>query len=214
MMRVLVLADSAIARAGLEAMLRDDRRFEPVGRGGAFGNFARTTLLSTGSHPDVILAEISDKRHLSSLLAPAEEAGGPPFVLLVDDVTRNEFLRALSGGARAILRRNATPPEIFAALEAAAAGLTAIATDELDLFLPVANAAGREDEPALDALSTREAQVLALMAQGLANKIIADRLRISEHTVKFHVSSILAKLGAASRTEAVTRALRDGLLVI
>ena len=214
MMRVLVLADSAIARAGLEAMLRDDGRFEPVGRGAALGNFAQVALVSTAAHPDVILAEISDKPRLSPLRAPAEEAGAPPVVLLVDDLTRNELLRALSAGARAVLRRHATPPEIFAALEAAAAGLTAIGSDELDLLLPVANAAGREDEPALDALSPREAEVLALMAQGLANKNIADRLHISEHTVKFHVSSILAKLGAASRTEAVTKGLKDGLLVI
>lgn len=214
MMRVLVLADSAITRAGLEAMLRDDGRFEPVGRGATFGNFARSALLNTGSHPDVILAEISDKRRLSSLIAPAEEVGGPPLVLLVDDLSRSELLRALSAGAHAVLRRDATPREIFGALEAAAAGLTAIDADELDLLLPAANAADRRDEPALETLSAREAEVLALMAQGLANKNIADRLHISEHTVKFHVSSILAKLGAASRTEAVTKGLRDGLLII
>jgi two-component system, NarL family, response regulator YdfI len=214
MTRVLVLADSAIARAGLEAMLRDDGRFEPVGRGATLENFTRTVRVSAGAHPDVVLAEIADRRRLSSLMTPAEETGGPPLVILVDDVTRSELLRVLGAGVRALLRRDSTPAEIVAALEAAAAGLTVIGADELDLLLPAAAARGQEDEPALDALSAREAEVLALMAQGLPNKIIADRLRISEHTVKFHVSSILAKLGAASRTEAVTKGLRDGLLVL
>jgi two-component system, NarL family, response regulator YdfI len=214
MTRVLVIADSAVARAGLETMLRDDGRFEPAGHGATFGDLARSGLLGTGSHPDIILAEISDRSRLSSLIPAAEEAGGAALVLLMDDVRRNELLRALSSGVRAVLRRDATPQEIYAALEAAAAGLTTVGPDELDLLLPVAITAAPEDEAALDALSTREAEVLALMAQGLANKNIADRLHISEHTVKFHVSSILAKLGAASRTEAVTRGLKDGLLVI
>ncbi len=123
-------------------------------------------------------------------------------------------MRALHAGARAVLPRDAQPAEVSAAIEAAAAGLTAFGPDELDLLLPAANSFEIEHEPALEALSERETEVLALMAQGLANKNIADRLNISEHTVKFHVSSILSKLGASSRTEAVTKGLRDGLLVI
>ncbi len=123
-------------------------------------------------------------------------------------------MRALHAGARAVLPRDAQPAEVSAAIEAAAAGLTALGPDELDLLLPAANSSEIEHEPALEALSAREVEVLALMAQGLANKNIADRLNISDHTVKFHVSSILSKLGASSRTEAVTKGLRDGLLVI
>ena len=122
-------------------------------------------------------------------------------------------MRALHAGARAVLPRDAQPAEVSAAIEAAA-GLTAFGPDELDLLLPAANSFEIEHEPALEALSERETEVLALMVQGLANKNIADRLNISEHTVKFHVSSILSKLGASSRTEAVTKGLRDGLLVI
>jgi DNA-binding NarL/FixJ family response regulator len=111
------------------------------------------------------------------------------------------------------LPRDAQPVEIAAAIEAAAAGLTAFGPDELDLLLPAADT-DSDRETALEALSAREMEVLALMAQGLANKNIADRLNISEHTVKFHVSSILSKLAASSRTEAVTKGLKDGLLVI
>jgi NarL family two-component system response regulator YdfI len=90
---------------------------------------------------------------------------------------------------------------------------SAFGPDEFDLFVP-ASSAERNHEPSLEVLSAREIEVLALMAQGLANKNIADRLSISEHTVKFHVSSISSKLGAASRTEAVTRGFKDGLIVI
>jgi DNA-binding NarL/FixJ family response regulator len=213
MMRVLVVADSAIVRAGIETMLREDGRFEPVRNDISVGDLPRLRLLRSGSQPDVVLAEISEKRRLASL-DPREKEDSAPVVLLVDVVTRHELQRILGAGVRAVLRRDATPAEIFAAIEAAAAGLTAIGSDELDLLLPAGSGAVLEDEAALETLSAREAEVLALMARGLGNKNIADRLRISEHTVKFHVSSILSKLGAASRTEAVTKGLKEGLLVI
>jgi len=119
-----------------------------------------------------------------------------------------------AAGTRAVLPRDAKPVEIFAAIEAAAVGLNAFGSEELNLLLPAVNRTEIEPRPALEALTAREIEVLALMAHGLANKDIADRLRISEHTVKFHVSSILSKLGVSSWTEAVTTGLRDGLLVI
>jgi two-component system, NarL family, response regulator YdfI len=213
MIRVYVLADSALVRAGLEAILRESGRFEAVSDETPAGHLARLPLLRSGSEPDVVLAEMAGKL-LSSLALPVDDAGSLPLVLLTDDASRSELMRALQSGARALLPRDARPAEILAAIEAAAAGLTAFGPDELDLLLPAANSTERAHEPALEALSAREIEVLALMAQGLANKNIADRLAISEHTVKFHVSSILSKLAASSRTEAVTKGLKDGLLVI
>jgi two-component system, NarL family, response regulator YdfI len=211
MIRVLVLANSAVVRAGLQAMLREDLRFDPVA-----GDFPITQLQRMAFEkpaPDVVLAEIAGKR-LSSLSPAPDSAESIPLVLLIDDVNRSELLRAIHMGARAVLSRTARPAEIFAAIEAAAAGLTAFGPDELDLLLPATNGVEPEDEIALEALSGREIEVLALMAQGLPNKSIANRLNISEHTAKFHVSSILSKLGASSRTDAVTRGLKAGLLVI
>jgi two-component system, NarL family, response regulator YdfI len=213
MIRVLVLADSAVVRAGLQAMLREDGRFEVVRGDFPLAELTRFSLLRSGSQPDVVLAEIASKRP-PSLSPPVDDAGSLPLVLLIDEVSRSELLRALHAGARALLPRDAQPTEIFAAIEAAAAGLTAFGPDELDLLLPAANSSDPDHEPVLEALSAREIEVLALVAQGLANKNIADRLHISEHTVKFHVSSILSKLAASSRTEAVTKGLRDGLLMI
>lgn len=82
---------------------------------------------------------------------------------------------------------------------------------------PSRSQSGRDDEelsfgPALEALTARELQVLRLLAEGLGNREIADHLGVSEHTVKFHLSAIFGKLGASTRTEAVRRALRSGLI--
>jgi DNA-binding NarL/FixJ family response regulator len=214
MIRVLVLSETAFARAGLKTILREDGRFEPVQRAIPIASLAQLSILTSGTAADVALAEIPDKRQLLSLAPSHEEAPTIPLVLLVNDLTRNELLRALSAGVRGLLRRDARPQEIFTAIEAAAAGLTAFGPEELELLIPSSISMDQVDEPALDALSQRETEVLALMAQGLANKNIADRLHISEHTVKFHVSSILSKLGAASRTEAVAKGLKDGLLFV
>lgn len=215
MIRVLVVAASAVVRAGLEDMLREDGRFQPVRRADAFDNFASLALLSAGSPADAILADVPDRRALAPFLAPAAETAGPPLVLLADDVARHDLQRALAAGARALLPRDAAPSEIFAALEAAAAGLVVFDADRLPLLLPAAGAADLDgDAPILDALSARETEVLALLAHGLSNKTIAGRLHISEHTVKFHVSAILSKLGAASRAEAVAKGIKDGLLVL
>ena len=204
MIRVLVIADSAVVRAGLEALLREDGRFEPVR---SDHGIQRLPLALSATHPEVILAETESRLRL------LESAGTIPVVLLTDELNRGDLLRVLRAGARAILRRDAQPAEILAALEAAAAGLTAFSPADLRFLLPAVNGGG-EEQGLVEALSAREAEVLALMSQGLANKNIADRLGISEHTVKFHVSTILSKLGASSRTEAVTKGLKDGLLVI
>lgn len=211
MIRVHVLADSAVVRAGLGAMLREGGRFEPILVDLPLVNPSRLTRLRSSSQPEVVLAEMGNRSTLASLDGAIPIA---PVVVLIDDVSRGDLLRALSRGVRAVLPRNASPAEIFAAVEAAAAGLTVLGDDELNLLLPAASEREGAPEQTLEALTAREIEVLVLMAQGLANKNIADRLAISEHTVKFHVSSILSKLGASSRTEAVTRGLKDGLLVI
>ena len=211
MIRVLVLADSAVVRAGLEAMLRQGGRFEPMLVDVPLVNLSRLTRLRSSSQPEVVLAEMGTLSNLASLDGTVPIA---PVVVLIDDVGRAELLRALYRGVRAVLPRDANPGEIFAAIEAAAAGLTVLGDNELNLLLPAASQSEAGSGQTLEALTAREIEVLVLMAQGLANKNIADRLAISEHTVKFHVSSILSKLGASSRTEAVTRGLKDGLLVI
>jgi len=116
---------------------------------------------------------------------------------------------ALAAGARGAVFRDAPAQRLAAALNAAARGLVVL---DAGLAAAVVRAApaGALDEP----LTPRELEVLALLAEGLANKAIAARLGVSEHTAKFHVNAILGKLGAGSRSEAIVRAARLGLVVL
>ena len=116
---------------------------------------------------------------------------------------------ALRSGVRAVLPRELSAAEMLAAVEAAAAGLVVMHPRELEALLPVAHPA-RKVEP----LSPREIEVLAMMAEGISNKEIAARMRISEHTVKFHVASVMGKLHAGTRTEAVMMGVRTGLIMV
>jgi two-component system, NarL family, response regulator YdfI len=201
--RALVIAASAMIRAGLEALVREDPRFQlidaVVHRNG-----------NVSSPADVVLAE-SDLENIARVLT---KAAGSPIVLITDELGRSDLRRVLQSGVRAVLGREAAQHEILAALEAVSAGLTALAPEQMDLLLPAAHD-NDESEPWLhEALTARESEVLSMLAEGTSNKEIATRLNISEHTAKFHVSSILAKLGAATRTEAVSRGVRQGLIVI
>lgn len=210
MIRVLVSAKSAIVRAGLESLIRADSRFEVVGAGYRDGDALRAARENS---PDVVLVEASEIS--AQLLAAIHEPGAPAFVLLLDPPTRSELRRLLTSGVRALLPRDAAPQEITAALEAASEGLAVMSQELLELLLPTTNGAVDRQELQLgEPLTAREAEVLAMMAEGAGNKEIAARLKISEHTVKFHVSAVLAKLGAATRTEAVSRGYREGLIVL
>jgi DNA-binding NarL/FixJ family response regulator len=130
----------------------------------------------------------------------------PTLALVRDEEAALELLRA---GALGVLLRGAEAERVLAALRTVAAGLGVFEPALLRTLL-AARAA-----PADSLLFTpREAEVLALMAEGLSNKLIADRLKISDHTAKFHVNAILNKLGAETRTEAVVSAARRGLLML
>jgi len=105
--------------------------------------------------------------------------------------------------------------EIVAAIEAAAAGLVVLDAAGVETFLTAPRPGSRgSSETLVEPLTRREVEVLQHVAAGLGNKEVATRLKISEHTVKFHVASLLGKLGAASRTEAVTLGIRHGLILI
>jgi DNA-binding NarL/FixJ family response regulator len=133
----------------------------------------------------------------------AELPGGTIVALVSDE---DGAARALSRGARGALLRDASAEKLSAALVACARGLVV-----LDETLPLV----RRDAPLdVGTLTPREHEVLQLLAQGLANKEIAYRLGVSDHTAKFHVNAILSKLAAQSRTEAVVKAARLGLIVL
>ena len=128
---------------------------------------------------------------------------------LVPDEAAGEL--ALAAGARGLLFRDAAPSPLLAALQAVARGL-AVFEPALSPVRPTPRATTPTTTP--EAPTPREREVLALRAEGLSNKAIADRLEISEHTAKFHVNAVLAKLGVQRRTEAVVRAARLGLVTL
>jgi len=191
--RLLIAAPAAVARAGLEALAASHPHFQLLG---AFADLASVEAL----RPDVVLAALPP----SEIAAPAN-GHAPVYVLLSDSAWTPDALRL---GVRALLARDASAAEIAAAVEAAAAGLAVLRPDELAPLLPAAAPAGPSH------LTPRELEVLRMMAEGAANKAIAFALDISEHTVKFHVASILAKLDAGTRTEAVAIGLRRGLVML
>jgi len=210
MIRVLIKASSPIARAGLESLLQAHSAVQVVGD--SFGD-ARWTR--GDSPPDVLLVEAETLADPAARKAMDWARAGGPVVLLVRNPAAEAVAVALRGGVKAVLPSGLAGQEIVAAIEAAAVGLVvldAIGTEALLRAPAAASSAG--SEALVEALTPRELEVLQLLAAGLANKEIASRLKISEHTVKFHVASIMGKLGAASRTEAVTLGIRHGLILI
>jgi len=134
----------------------------------------------------------------------------PPGVPLLALVGRPERARELvQGGARGALRRDASSERLTAASVAVAAGLHAF---DPETFVPLL--APSVAVPESDPLTAREREVLELVANGLSNRLIAQALGVSEHTAKFHVGSLLDKLSADTRADAVARAARRGLLTL
>lgn len=188
--RVWVLAQDPLARGGVAALVASEPGF-------------RVTALGLEAAPDqpphVVAWDVGPD------LAPLSTWDGPPVVALVaDEAAAGAALRA---GASGLLRRDAEGYQLGAALRAAAAGL-------VSLDPSFARALARPAAIPTEALTPRELEVLQLLAEGLPNKLVADRLAISEHTAKFHVNAVIAKLGADSRTEAVVKGIRAGWVVL
>jgi NarL family two-component system response regulator YdfI len=166
--------------------------------------------------PDVVVAEITGQdRTLPDEILKLSEEAPVAIVLLVDDANTERDLDALRNGVRAVLPRNMSSGGIVAAVEAAGVGLAVLLPEGLDNLLRESTVSHRAVSPPLvEALTPREIEVLGMMVEGWGNKEISTRLGISEHTVKFHVASIMGKLNASSRTEAVTSGIRHGLIML
>ena len=213
-LRVLIIADDPLARAGLAAVLADQPGLVICGRASSLDDLRAAVdlyrpdvlLWDAGWHPTPSLARLADL-----------EARVPVAILLPDEADAHQ---AWTAGARGLLRRDAEPSRIAAALAAAVHGFAVIEPDFAEALrssLPdraTSRSEGAGRAALVEPLTPRELDVLRLMAEGLPNKTIAARLKISEHTVKFHVNTILGKLGVASRTEAVVRATRLGLILL
>jgi len=191
--RVLITASSPLLRAGLESILRASPNI---------------SLIDSSGDPDVIIGDWDrsgeDLPHELLELVPTAAV-----VLLTDDTERAWMVEALRSGVRGVLPRDAAASQIISAIQAASSGLVVMQAEDVEGVL-----ASPRQPRSVESLSPREAEVLGMLAEGASNKAIAYRLGISEHTVKFHVTSIMTKLNAGSRTEAVTLGIRQGLIML
>jgi two-component system, NarL family, response regulator YdfI len=205
--RIAVAATSAVRRARLESIIRSQAEFHLAG---SFGTASSLMSFAGSSDLDVIVIDTDSIRDL--LLEPTSDAA---IVLLTEVTEARSISRLLSSGVRAILPRESDPDDVLSAIYASYDGLVLLSTPAAESLAAVYSDQPLEVESELsEEITARETEVLRMLAQGLVNKDIATRLGISEHTVKFHISSILDKLGASTRTEAVTQGIRRGLIPI
>jgi NarL family two-component system response regulator YdfI len=201
------VAAYASVRAGLHALLAGVDDFAVVGE---VGNSVELERVLPDVQPDVVIYDLSDAdRERIIEVVSGSEAG---LVVLGEERVGYRSLvgSSLSGWAY-LLKENAETTEIAGVVRGVEAGLIVL-DRSLSFMLHHTNETlyTQQDRDDGEPLTARELEVLQLMAQGLSNRLIAERLFISLHTVKFHVASILAKLGASSRTEAVTLGARRG----
>lgn len=203
MIRVLVVARSSVVRAGLESVVRSSSSLELAGA-------LDWSRVGSAEFPaDVVLLDAGDLE--SNRLPGLMEEFSTPIVLLAEPSDAALISSALRNGVRGVISRESTPEEIESGIQAVNAGLIVVSAGSLPDLLPESRTV---TEALAEPLSDRELEVLNLIAEGLSNKLIAQGLGISEHTVKTHVTAILTKLGAATRTEAVSQAIRRGLVML
>jgi NarL family two-component system response regulator YdfI len=208
MIRVLIADDHMVVREGLRAILEAAPDLLPVGEA---TDGAEAVRLVGETDPDVVLMDLR-MPGVDGIAAIRQIKARYPEVQVVILTTYDDddyIVRGLRAGARGYLLKDTGRKVLFEAIRAAARGESLLSHEVVDKV--VAHLHGPPPVET-DALSRREGQVLALLAEGAANKEIALQLSISERTVKAHVTNLFNKLGASSRAEAVAIALRGGLL--
>lgn len=207
--RILVADDHPVVRDGLIAMLRTQPDFEVVGQA---GTGAEALALVASAQPDVLMLDLQmpEPDGVGVLRSLAGNGAGVRVIVFTVFDTDERIIAAVEAGAAGYLLKGAPREEVFTAIRTVAAGGS--------LLAPVAATAvlrrvrGEAQPDSAPSLTPRERSVLAHLARGLGNKQIAAALGITERTVKFHMSAVFSKLGASNRTEALARALRQGLL--
>jgi NarL family two-component system response regulator YdfI len=210
--KVLIAARSAIRQAGLEKLLAGTAEFRTV------GVCASPAVLEERARqlaPDLLVLDCEAESIADEFTAVLDHvAGNIDTVVLVDDPEPDLTAELLATGVRAVIRRESSFDELTAALHAAAEGLTVLGADIATTLLKRLPHRSVDEVGPAEELTNREMEILELLAEGIGNREIAGRLNISEHTVKFHISSILGKLSASNRTEAVAHGIRQGLIVV
>ena len=203
--RAFVVAPTPVTRAGLRSMLANIEGTDVRVVGEAVSPSAPSP--SALSEADVVL--LADEGLLEEAAIAVAEDGTQALVLISDDDHAASRLRALPLRGWGVVPPDAPPEELAAATTAAAQGLVVLPKPLTERLL---QEPGSSVEELSEPLTVREREVLELLGRGLSNKLIARELHISEHTVKFHISSLYAKLGVNNRAEAVSRGARYGLI--
>lgn len=216
-LRVCVVSPLPAVRAGLTALLAADPGIAVVAEASTPDGAAVQPFSADGTRADVLVLD-APQGLTEPDIAWAGPGEPPGLVVLGPAPGADRLLAALADRAWSYVPRDASGEQLAAAVRAAAAGLVSIDValgGQLLARLRVApDIAGAAAGDGPQELTPREREVLNLVAVGLPNKLIARRLSISEHTVKFHIAAILTKLGAGSRTEAVHLAARRGLVAL
>jgi len=205
-LRVLLVSDDPLSRGGLLMLLSGREDLEVVGMV-ASDEFGFDP--SNGGAPQVVVWDVGEGSPDNLEKMREVNEAGLPVVAVVADEERAAAAR--EAGAQGLLFREADGERLAAAIHAATLGLVVVEEALLDVLRRPGSSSGLRLP---EALTPRELEVLQLLAQGLSNKEIAQRLGTSEHTAKFHVNSILGKLGARSRTEAIVLAARAGIILL
>lgn len=201
--RAFVVAPAPVTRAGLRSMLANAEGTDVR----VVGEASSPPDSSELSEADVVL--LANEELLEEASFAVAEDGTQALVLISDEDNAVSRLRAMQLRGWGVVPPDAPPEELAAAIAAAGQGLIVLpkAVTERLLHEPAASA-----EELSETLTAREREVLDLLGHGLSNKLIGRELHISEHTVKFHISSLYAKLGVNNRAEAVSRGARYGLI--
>lgn len=209
-LRLLIVAADPLVRAGLATLLSGQAGVQIVGQVDAGQTLPAEIDIY---QPELIVWDLgwdpAGSLALLEELAGDQELDGVPVLALIPDEEPAGL--AWSAGARGLLFRDVTAPRLLAAIQAITQDLAAV---EPALMAGLMVSASFEEPAPAEDLTPRELEVLQLLAEGLANRAIAQELAISEHTVKFHVNAIMSKLSAQSRTAAVVRATRLGLILL
>lgn len=207
--RVLIVDDHAIVRKGIRALLSEAGGFEVVGEA---DNGRDAVLAAQETMPDVILMDLlmPDMDGIEATRQITSHQPKARILVLTSFAADNKVFPAIKAGAAGYLLKDSSPDELVRAIRQVHRGEPSLhPTIARKLLQEIARPAERE--PAPEALTAREMEVLRLIAQGLSNQEIADRIAVSESTVRAHVSRILGKLHLASRTQAALYAVREGL---
>lgn len=209
-MKILVVDDHPVVREGLCAMLGTQSEFVVVGEA---GDGATAVRLAAEFRPDVVLMDLQlpDMDGAEAIRRIRRSDPAVRVLVLTAYDSDERIVDTIQAGARGYLLKGAPREELFTALRVIHQGGSSLESAIASKLLArVGQLQG--DAEGLEALTERETEVLQLMAQGASNRDIADRLFITERTVKFHVAAIFQKLGARRRTEALAKAVHRGLV--